>query len=125
MAASKGTIDTLCWQDGRLEMIDQRALPLKVRHLRFDSARSVAGAIRDMVVRGAPAIGCAAAYGIALEALRLQHRRSSEFRAGLETGFALLAASRPTAVNLFWALARMHNIWSSSSNASSAQIASE
>jgi len=57
MAASKGTIDTLCWQDGRLEMIDQRVLPLKVRHLRFDSARSVAGAIRDMVVRGAPAIG--------------------------------------------------------------------
>ena len=125
MAASKGTIDTLCWQDGRLEMIDQRVLPLKVRHLRFDSARSVAGAIRDMVVRGAPAIGCAAAYGIALEALRLQHRRSPAFRAGLETGFAVLAASRPTAVNLFWALARMRDVWHSYRDDLPAQVASE
>lgn len=124
MAASKSTINTLRWQDGRLEMIDQRALPLQVRYLRFDSARSVAGAIRGMVVRGAPAIGCAAAYGIALEALRLQHRRLPAFRAGLETGFAVLAASRPTAVNLFWALARMRHVWRSRNDGLPAQVAS-
>src|SRR5262245_17581562 len=60
-----------------------------------------------MVVRGAPAIGCAAAYGIALEALRLQHAEGAAFEAGLEAAYDDLAASRPTAVNLFWALGRM------------------
>jgi methylthioribose-1-phosphate isomerase len=60
-----------------------------------------------MVVRGAPAIGCAAAYGVALEALRLQHRSPAEFDRELDTAFSVLAASRPTAVNLFWALAKM------------------
>src|SRR5688572_12658548 len=101
--------ETLRWRHGddRLEMLDQRALPGKTTYLTYESAQAVAGAIRTMVVRGAPAIGCAAAYGIALEALRLQTSDAPAFKAGLERAYAELAASRPTAVNLFWALGRM------------------
>jgi methylthioribose-1-phosphate isomerase len=71
----------------------------------------VAEGIRDMVVRGAPAIGCAAAYGIALEALLRRDAPAPDFTRLLESAFAVLAASRPTAVNLFWALARMRTKW--------------
>ncbi len=88
-------------------MLDQRALPSQVDYLRYDSAAAVAAGIKIMVVRGAPAIGCAAAYGVALEALRLRDQPLDVFLAGLAQGAALLAASRPTAVNLFWALDRM------------------
>ena len=99
--------DTLRWRDGKLEMLDQRALPDHCLYLAFDSAQGVAAAIRDMVVRGAPAIGCAAAYGIALEARRLQQEPKDIFATGLDQAFHVLAQSRPTAVNLFWALERM------------------
>ena len=101
------SFETLRWSNGRLELLDQRALPSRVAYLPYDSARAVAEGIRDMVVRGAPAIGCAAAYGIALEAQRLQQAAAGEFAAGLARAHETLAASRPTAVNLFWALARM------------------
>lgn len=100
-------IETLRWVDNRLEMIDQRVLPAEFRYLSYDSAASVAQGIRDMVVRGAPAIGVAAAYGVALEALRRKEQPPTEFQAGLTHGIAILAKSRPTAVNLFWALDRM------------------
>ena len=125
MPGSKSSFDTLRWRDGRLEMIDQRALPAEVRYLPFDSAVSVAEGIRAMVVRGAPAIGCAAAYGVALEALRLApHRTPADFSSGLEAAFTTLAASRPTAVNLFWALARMRAVWQAVTAATPVQIAS-
>ena len=124
-AGLKSKVETLRWRDGRLEMIDQRVLPSKLRYLPYDSAAGVAEGIRSMVVRGAPAIGCAAAYGVALEALRLQHAAASEFGAELEAGFAVLAASRPTAVNLFWALARMRKTWQGCSGSPPTQIASE
>lgn len=88
-------------------MLDQRALPARVDYLRFDSATAVADGIKSMVVRGAPAIGCAAAYGVALEALRLRAQSREAFLAGIDHGITTLAASRPTAVNLFWALNRM------------------
>jgi methylthioribose-1-phosphate isomerase len=104
-------VETLRWAGERLEMIDQRILPATFRYLAYDSAASVAEGIRSMVVRGAPAIGVAAAYGVALEALRLQDRSPGEFRAGMDAGFDVLAASRPTAVNLFWALKRMRAAW--------------
>ena len=106
-------VETLRWCGGYLEMIDQRVLPAQFRYLRYDSAEAVAQGIRDMVVRGAPAIGCAAAYGIALEALRRRDTSSSEFSGHLERAFSVLGASRPTAVNLFWALARMRTRWHS------------
>ena len=124
MTLTVGGIAALRWHDGRLEMIDQRALPFAHRSLQFESAAGVAEAIHNMTVRGAPAIGCAAAYGIALEALRLQNLAPGEFREGLETGFTVLADSRPTAVNLFWALKRMRNAWQSTAAAGPARTAS-
>lgn len=91
-------------------MIDQRVLPAEFRYLSFDSAQAVAQGIKEMVVRGAPAIGVAAAYGVALEALRLQTVSTAQFKTGLEAAFEVLAKSRPTAVNLFWALNRMRKV---------------
>ncbi|MGH8737637.1 MAG: S-methyl-5-thioribose-1-phosphate isomerase [Burkholderiales bacterium] len=91
-------VQALRWTGDTLELLDQRALPEEVVYVGCRTAGDTAQAIRDMVVRGAPAIGCAAAFGIALEARRT---------ANLETAFETLGNSRPTAVNLFWALARM------------------
>ncbi len=99
---------TLRWVDDSLELLDQRLLPARCEYPRFGSAEAVAGAIRDLVVRGAPAIGCAAAYGIAVEARRLRGQSAAQFDAGLRRAFEVLGASRPTAVNLRWALDRMH-----------------
>lgn len=104
-------VETLRWFNNRLEMIDQRILPAAFEYLSYYSAASVAEGIRSMVVRGAPAIGVAAAYGVALEALRLQDKSAAEFKAGMEAGYTVLAQSRPTAVNLFWALQRMRKVW--------------
>jgi methylthioribose-1-phosphate isomerase len=103
-------VETLRWRDGALEMIDQRVLPMRLEYRRYDSARGVAEAIRSMVVRGAPAIGCAAAYGVALSALALASRARGGFLEGLEEAFQLLGASRPTAVNLSWALERQRRV---------------
>jgi methylthioribose-1-phosphate isomerase len=100
-------VETLRWGEGRLELIDQRRLPLEFEYVACDDAAQVARAIRDMVVRGAPAIGCTAAYGVALEAQRHAGAARAQFDAALEASFQVLAASRPTAVNLFWALERM------------------
>ena len=104
-------IETLRWANGKLEMIDQRILPAAFEYVACDSALSVAEGIRGMVVRGAPAIGVAAAYGVALEALRLQGMSKADFRKGMEAGLVVLAQSRPTAVNLFWGLERMRRVW--------------
>jgi methylthioribose-1-phosphate isomerase len=98
---------TLRWVDDTLELLDQRLLPARSEYPRFGSAAAVAGAIRDLIVRGAPAIGCAAAYGIAVEARRLRGQSPAQFDAGLQQAFEVLGASRPTAVNLHWALDRM------------------
>ncbi|NNM81572.1 MAG: S-methyl-5-thioribose-1-phosphate isomerase, partial [Burkholderiales bacterium] len=101
------SFDTLRFEGGRLELIDQRILPGKIEYPVYDNASAIADAIRSMVVRGAPAIGCAAACGIAVEAMRLSHLESGEFLSKMEQAFSVLAKSRPTAVNLFWALDRM------------------
>lgn len=105
-AAARG-VETMRWTGEALELIDQRLLPSKTHYVVCRDAQQVAAAIRDMVVRGAPAIGCAAAFGVALEALRLRERSAVNDEASLERAFETLAASRPTAVNLFWALDRM------------------
>lgn len=101
------SVQTLRWVDNHLEMIDQRVLPSEFRYLNYRTAQEVAQGIRTMVVRGAPAVGCAAAYGVALEALALQENPPDTFHAEMASAFDVLAASRPTAVNLFWALNRM------------------
>ena len=106
-------VETMRWRNGCLEMIDQRILPARFEYLGYRSAAEVAEGIRSMVVRGAPAIGCAAAYGVALEALRLRDVADGEFSQALDKAFDVLAASRPTAVNLFWALKRMRAVWES------------
>lgn len=97
-------LTALRWRDDRLELLDQRLLPAETRWLTLDTADEVAGAIRDMVVRGAPAIGISAAYGVALAARDLGEAASADL---LAPAVSVLAASRPTAVNLFWALERM------------------
>jgi len=102
-------VETLRWTGGRLELIDQRQLPLVFEYLSCANAEQTANAIRDMVVRGAPAIGCTAAYGVALEAQLHAGATRAQFNAALEQAFKLLQASRPTAVNLFWAIARMRD----------------
>ncbi len=109
MSASSEAIrvETLRWHGRRLELIDQRALPARLEYVSCTNAAEVAEAIRSMVVRGAPAIGCAAAFGVALEAKRQEHCARAEFDIAMEIAFRSLAASRPTAVNLFWALDRM------------------
>lgn len=89
------------WAGDRLLMLDQRVLPGRETWLELRDADAVAGAIRDMAVRGAPAIGIAAAYGMALAA-----GRGDDLAQARET----LAASRPTAVNLFWALDRLAHL---------------
>lgn len=92
------TVKALEWAGDRLRMLDQRVLPLSETWIDLETHHQVAEAIRDMVVRGAPAIGVAAAYGMALAARN---------QADLKEAKDVLAASRPTAVNLFWALDRI------------------
>ncbi|MGP9822855.1 S-methyl-5-thioribose-1-phosphate isomerase [Ectopseudomonas khazarica] len=99
-------VQAIEWRDGALYLLDQRLLPHRQTWLRYDSAAAVADAIRDMVVRGAPAIGIAAAYGLVLAA-RSRLQAGGDWRAALEVDFARLEQSRPTAVNLSWALQRM------------------
>ena len=105
------SFSTLRWVEDRLEMLDQRLLPTRIEYLSYDSAAGVAEGIRTMVVRGAPAIGCASAYGVALAAQQLQGAARTDALAGMNAAFTQLAASRPTAVNLFWGLQRMRRIW--------------
>ncbi len=100
-------VETLRWTNDRLELIDQRRLPLEFAYVACEDAEQTAVAIRDMVVRGAPAIGCTAAYGVAVDAQRHAGEPRAQFDAALERAFKVLEASRPTAVNLFWAIARM------------------
>lgn len=95
------------WRGHRLDILEQRDLPARVRWISCRTADDVARAIRDMSIRGAPAIGCAAAFGLALAA-RGPHGAP---RARLEAARRRLAATRPTAVNLFWALDRMARRW--------------
>ena len=111
-------IETLRWNEDHFEMIDQRILPAEFEYISYTTANQVADGIRDMVVRGAPAIGCAAAYGVALAALNLQDASSDEFNRGMEDAFEVLAQSRPTAINLFWAIDRMRLVMNSAQGSS-------
>jgi methylthioribose-1-phosphate isomerase len=97
------------FKEGRLYLIEQRLLPAEERHVAYEDAASVAKAIKDMVVRGAPAIGIAAAFGMALAARQARASSSSAEprRASLDEAARTLKAARPTAVNLAWAVDRM------------------
>jgi len=106
MAAEK--VQAIDWRDDALYLLDQRTLPFQQNWIAYTSAAGVAEAIRTMVVRGAPAIGISAAYGLLLGA-RARFAAGGDWQAALEEDFTLLADSRPTAVNLFWALNRMRD----------------
>ncbi len=95
------------WHDGKVQMIDQRLLPAEFRLVEYRDYREVAQAIRTMVIRGAPAIGAAAAFGMALAAQCSQAQKQNELLADLQVAAETLRAARPTAVNLSWAVARL------------------
>jgi methylthioribose-1-phosphate isomerase len=99
-------VPTVAWEDGVVVMIDQRRLPREEVFLRCRDHHEVAAAIKDMAIRGAPAIGVAAALGLAL-GVRTTRSEGASLRAEWSDMCATLAATRPTAVNLFWAIERM------------------
>ena len=95
---------TVEWTNGRVRMIDQTKLPYKFVYVSYKNYREIARAIREMVVRGAPAIGVAAAMGIALAANSSHAKTKQQLISELETAAEVLRKSRPTAWNLFWAV---------------------
>jgi methylthioribose-1-phosphate isomerase len=97
----------IVWQADTLYLLDQRRLPAVERFIVCHDAATTAEAIRAMVVRGAPAIGISAAYGVALAARQRYAEAGPDWREAIAADLELLAQSRPTAVNLFWALAQM------------------
>jgi methylthioribose-1-phosphate isomerase len=98
------------WERDRLLLLDQTLLPVEEVTREYTQWRDVADAIRSLVVRGAPAIGCAAAFGVALAARQSAAHDGLGLIADLEEAIKGLAATRPTAVNLFWALERMRAV---------------
>jgi len=105
------TTQALIWTGKSLEVLDQRQLPEVKRYDSYDNAQGVADAIQSMRVRGAPAIGIAAAYGVVLSVLA-HFEKSQNWREGVFADIETLAKSRPTAVNLFWALDKMKAVLS-------------
>ena len=100
-------LPTIDWQDDTIVMVDQRKLPGQELYVRCRTAQEVAKAIRTMVIRGAPAIGVAAAMGIALGMGRSTAKGTKQFAVEFQKTCDMMAATRPTAVNLFWAIERM------------------
>ncbi|MCA8925489.1 MAG: S-methyl-5-thioribose-1-phosphate isomerase, partial [Planctomycetes bacterium] len=99
-------LETMTWRDelpGALEIIDQRKLPAERETLRLEAVQPAWDAIKTLAVRGAPAIGCAAAYGVVLGAQTALEAGASDAAASARAAADHLATSRPTAVNLFWA----------------------
>jgi methylthioribose-1-phosphate isomerase len=98
---------TIEWKDDGVRILDQRRLPDEVRYLDCKDPSAVAKAIKTMAIRGAPAIGVAAAMGIALAGQKIRVRRPEIFRKEIEKVCDRMGQTRPTAVNLFWAINRM------------------
>jgi methylthioribose-1-phosphate isomerase len=117
-------IPTLAWTPEGVRFIDQTKLPLEESYVIATTYEQVADVIVTMVVRGAPAIGVSAAYGVALGTLRSNAASAQEFAPELDRICVRLAATRPTAVNLFWAIDRMKRLFSRllASGATMAQI---
>ena len=102
---------TIKWlEPGIVSMIDQRKLPHEVIYNEYTDPTAVAAAIKDMVIRGAPAIGAAAAFGLALVPWHDETNDLNAVIAEIERAAELLKASRPTAVNVFWAVNRLTNL---------------
>ncbi len=101
---------TVEWKNSSVVMIDQRLLPNEEVYRKYTGYKEVAGAIKEMVVRGAPAIGVAAAMGVALGASKIKAKDFKTFKKEFDKVADLLASTRPTAVNLFWAIERMRRV---------------
>jgi methylthioribose-1-phosphate isomerase len=105
-------LPTIAWQDGAVVMVDQRKLPTREVYVTLKTPNEVAKAIKTMVVRGAPAIGVSAAYGLALGLGRSRAAGTKQLTTEFLKDCDLLAGTRPTAVNLFWAIDRMKRVFS-------------
>ncbi len=101
---------TIEWRDNKVVMIDQTRLPGEEVYNEYEDFQSVAEAIRGMIIRGAPAIGVAAAMGVALGAREIIADTYESFSRQLSNVCDVLARTRPTAVNLFWAIERMKRV---------------
>lgn len=106
----ESNVKTLIWDNKSLKLVDQRKLPFEEVYVDCITADDVGTAIKDMVVRGAPAIGVTAAYGAALAARQYKGNDPAEFVMFLNEKLKMLGDTRPTAVNLFWAISRMKAI---------------
>ncbi len=104
-------IRAIRWQNNALELLDQRLLPARAEYLRLEHVNDVADAIRDMVVRGAPAIGITAAYGVVIAASARYQQSATSWKQDILDDIHTLAQARPTAVNLFWALDHMKQLF--------------
>ena len=116
---------TLCWTgdaNGQLLLLDQTRLPLHVEHTLCTTAEDVWNAVKVLKVRGAPAIGVAAAYGVVIGLQASRKAPVDEFLQEVDRVTAYLATSRPTAVNLFWALSRMKSVASNCDASTAAEI---
>ncbi len=100
----------IVWDNNRLYLLDQRILPGQEAYIELQTASATADAIRDMVVRGAPAIGITAAFGVVLAGRNCYRQFADQWQAHIGEELGILAASRPTAINLFWALERMKRL---------------
>src|SRR5688572_16132555 len=110
-------LPTIDWQEQEIVMVDQRKLPGQEVYVRCKTAPEVARAIKNMVIRGAPAIGVAAAMGIALGMRRSTAKGTRQFAVDFNKLCDLMAATRPTAVNLFWAIERMKRAFAAGAQA--------
>jgi len=104
------TLKTVEWKDNSVVMIDQTKLPTKLEYVKYTDYKEIAYAIKTLVVRGAPAIGVAGAFGLALATLQSQAKTKDELIADLENAKKMLYETRPTAVNLGWALDKIMTI---------------
>lgn len=104
------SIKPIIWQDDTLQLLDQRLLPTEHTYISLNNVTEVAQAITDMVVRGAPAIGITAAYGIVIAARARFADNADNWQQAIEDDLQILAQSRPTAVNLFWAIDLMREV---------------
>jgi methylthioribose-1-phosphate isomerase len=103
------SFETIAWRENAVVMIDQRVLPAEERYNTYRDVNGVIDAIRTMVIRGAPAIGCAAAYGVALAA-HIADGDTASVKKDIHEACDAIAAARPTAVNLSWAVERMRRL---------------
>lgn len=123
MLESTSTVYPVSWHDGKVRLLDQTCLPREEVYLDIEDYQQLAGAIREMKVRGAPAIGIAAAYGLVLAVQHSQAVTQEALMKDLMEALTVLAATRPTAVNLFWALERMRRVAEGAADSASLRVA--